>query len=100
MDADALKKRSNLLEDCLFVHNFSNRENITFVLIKDLLHVQHWWETYWEKISREESGIFGIDPTLYCFMDVVKEKYYLVENYDDQYMRWSMLHQKRDQKVM
>jgi hypothetical protein len=32
-------------------------------------------------------------------MDVVKEKYYLVGNYDDQYMRWNTLHQERDKKM-
>jgi hypothetical protein len=32
-------------------------------------------------------------------MDVVKEKYYPMGNYDDQYMRWTTLHQKWDQTV-
>jgi hypothetical protein len=32
-------------------------------------------------------------------MDAVKEKYYPVGNYDDQYVRWTMLHQKWDQIV-
>jgi hypothetical protein len=32
-------------------------------------------------------------------MDVVKEQYYTVGNYDDQYMRWIMLHQKWDQTM-
>ena len=45
IDADALDKWLNLLEVYFSVHNFSNRENITFEL-KALPHVKHWWETY------------------------------------------------------
>jgi hypothetical protein len=33
----------------------------------------HWWETYWEKISTKESGIYGAEPTWDFFVDVVKE---------------------------
>jgi hypothetical protein len=32
-------------------------------------------------------------------MDAVKEQYYPVGNYDDQYMRWTTLHQERGQTV-
>jgi hypothetical protein len=46
IDADALEKWLNLLEGYFFVQNFSNRENITFALLKALPHVKHWWETY------------------------------------------------------
>jgi hypothetical protein len=53
------------------------------MLLKALPHVKHWWETYWEKNSTEESRIFGVDPTWDFFMDVVKEKYYPMGNYDD-----------------
>jgi hypothetical protein len=99
IDADALEKWLNLLEGYFFVHNFFDREKITFALLKALPHVKHWWETYWEKNSIEESGIFGVEPTWDFFMDAVKEKYYPVGNYDDQYMRWTMLHQRGDQTV-
>jgi hypothetical protein len=51
IDADSLDKWLNLLEGYFFVHNFSDRENIIFELLKALPHVKHWWETYWEKIS-------------------------------------------------
>ena len=54
IDAEALEKWLTLLEGYFFVHNFSDKENITFTL-KDLPHVKHWWETYWEKSSTEES---------------------------------------------
>jgi hypothetical protein len=60
IDADSLEKWLNLLEGYFSVDNFSNRENITFVLLKALPHVKHWWETYWEKNSTEESGIFWV----------------------------------------
>jgi hypothetical protein len=32
-------------------------------------------------------------------VDVVKEKYYPIGNYDDQYMRWTTLRQERGQSV-
>jgi hypothetical protein len=91
IDVDALEKWLNLLEGYFSVHNFSNRENITFVLLKVVPHVKHWWETYCEKKSTEESGIFGVEPTWDSFMDAIKEQYYPVGNYDDQYMRWTTL---------
>jgi hypothetical protein len=100
IDVDALEKWLNLLEGYFSVHNFSDRENITFALLKDLPHVKHWWETYWEKISIEESRIYGVEPTWEFFVDVVKEQYYLVGNYEDQYMRWTTLQQERGQAVL
>ena len=48
IDAEALDKWLNLLEGYFSVHKFSNKENITFTLLKSLPHVKHWWETYWE----------------------------------------------------
>jgi hypothetical protein len=99
IDADALNKWLNLLEGYFSVHNFYDKENITFVLLKALPHVKHWWETYWEKSSTEESGIYGFEPTWDFFVDVVKEQYYPVGNYEDQYMRWTMLRQERGQVV-
>ena len=60
---EALEKWLTLLEGYFFVHNFSERENITFALLKDLPHVKNWWETYLETSSTEESGIYGVDPT-------------------------------------
>jgi hypothetical protein len=56
IDAECpIDKWLNLLEGYFFVHNFSDRENITFTLLKSLPHVKNWWETYWDKISTEES---------------------------------------------
>jgi hypothetical protein len=42
---------------------FFDKEMITFTLLKSLHHVKHWWETYWEQSSMEESGIYGAEPT-------------------------------------
>jgi hypothetical protein len=83
IDANASEKWLNLLEGYFSVYNFLDRENITFALLKALPHVKQWLETYWEKNSIEESGIFGAETTWDFFMDVVKEKYYHVGNYDD-----------------
>jgi hypothetical protein len=99
IDANSLEKWLNLLERYFSVHNFSNMEKITFSLLKALPHVKHWWENYWEKISREESGIYGAEPTWGFFVDAVKEQYYPVGNYEDQYVRWTTLRQERGQIV-
>jgi hypothetical protein len=99
IDAYALDKWLNLLEGYFSVHNFFDREKITFALLKSLPHVKHWWETYWEQSSTEEFGIYGAKPTWDFFVDAVKEQYYLVRNYEDQYMRWTTLRQERGQAV-
>jgi len=99
IDADALDKWLNLLEGYFFVHNFSDSEMIIFALLKSLPHVKHWWETYWEQSSAKESGIYGTKPTWDFFVDALKEQYYPVGNYEDQYMRWTTLRQERGQAV-
>jgi hypothetical protein len=99
IDAEALDKWLNLLEGYFSVHNFFDREKITFTLLKSLPHVKHWWETYWEKSSTEESGIYGAEPTWDFFVDAVKEQYYPIGNYEDQYMRWTTLRKERGQAV-
>ena len=63
IDAGALDKWLNLLEGYFFVHNFSDSEMIIFALLRTLPHLKHWWETYWEKSSAKESGIYGTKPT-------------------------------------
>jgi hypothetical protein len=70
---DALEKWLNLLEGYFFVHNFFDREKITFALLRALPHVKHWWETYCEQSSREEFGIYGAQPTCGFFVDAIKE---------------------------
>jgi hypothetical protein len=99
IDAEALEKCLTLEEGYFSIHIFSDKEKIIFALLKDLPHVKHWWETYWEQSSTEEYGIYGADPTWDFFVDVVNEQYYLVGNYEDQYMRWTKLRQERGQAV-
>jgi hypothetical protein len=94
-----LEKWLHFLEGYFSAHNFSNREKITFALLKALPHVKHWWETYWEKNSTD-FGIFGTNPTWDILIDPFKEKYYPVKKYDNNYMRWTMLHQERGQTVL
>ena len=45
IDANAVDKWLNLLEGYFSVHNFSNREKITFSLLKVIPHVKYWWDT-------------------------------------------------------
>jgi hypothetical protein len=99
IDANSLEKWLNLLEGYFSIQNFSDKENITFALLKALPHVKHWWETYWEQSSVEEYGIYGSEPTWDFFVDAVKEKYYLVDTYEEQYMRWTTLWQEKSQTL-
>jgi hypothetical protein len=62
IDADALDKWLNLLEGYFSVHNFSDREKITFTLLKALPHVKHWWETYWRKVPQRSLEYMGSSP--------------------------------------
>ena len=43
IDADALDNSLNVIEGYFSVHKFFDRENITFVLLKAVPHVQNWW---------------------------------------------------------
>jgi hypothetical protein len=52
IDADVLDKWLNFLEGYSSVHNFFDRENITFALIKVIPHVKDWWDTYSEQRAR------------------------------------------------
>jgi hypothetical protein len=48
IDTDDVDKWLNLLEGYLSITSFSNRENITFALLKSVPHVKYWWETFCE----------------------------------------------------
>jgi hypothetical protein len=99
IDAKTLEKWLTLLEGYFSVHNFFDTENITFTLLKSLPHVKHWWETYWDKSSTKEFGIYGTDLTWDFFVDAGKEQYYSVGNYEDQYMTWTTLWKERGQAI-
>jgi hypothetical protein len=49
IDANAVDKWLNLIEGYFSIHNFSDREKITFSLLKVVSHVKDWWDTYSEK---------------------------------------------------
>ena len=46
IDADALNNWLNFLEGYSSVHNFFDKEKITFALLKAVPHVQNWWVAY------------------------------------------------------
>jgi hypothetical protein len=100
IDVDAIDKWLNLLEGYFFVHNFFDREKITFALLKDVPHVKYWWETFCEKKETEGSTFFVVAPTWGSFRDVIKEQYYPIGIYDDLYTRWTTLQQEMDQIVL
>jgi hypothetical protein len=74
IDADAVYKWLNLLEGYFFVHNFSNRENITFALLKVIPYVKDWWETFCEQKETEEPSLFIVTTTWESFRDDIKEQ--------------------------
>jgi hypothetical protein len=99
IDANVVGKWLNLLEGYFSVHNFFDRENITFSLLKVVPHVKDWWDTYSEQRAMEESAMFLVAPTWDSFQDAIKEHYYHVGSYEDQYTGWTTLRQERDQTV-
>jgi hypothetical protein len=98
IDANVVDKWMNLLEGYFSVHNFFDRENITFALLKVIPHVKDWWDTYSKQRATKESTIFAVTPTWDFIRDVIKEQYYHVGRYKDQYTRWTMLHQEGTRK--
>jgi hypothetical protein len=99
IDIDVVDKWLNLLEGYFSVHNFSNREKITFALLKVIPHVKDWWETFCEKKEIEEPSLFIVATTWESFKDASKKQYYPVGSYDDLYTKWTTLRQERDQAV-
>jgi hypothetical protein len=63
IDAYVVDKWLNLLEGYFSVHNFLNREKITFVLLKAIPHVKDWWETFCEQKETEETSLFLVKAT-------------------------------------
>ena len=57
----------NMLEGYFSFHDFSNRENITFFLLKATLHVKDWWENYYEQRDEREPSLFSAKPTWNSF---------------------------------
>jgi hypothetical protein len=99
IDFDSIDKWLNLLEVYFSVHNFSDREKITFAVLKAVPHVKDWWDTFCEKKEIEGSILFAVAPTWGSFRDSIKEQYYPVRSYNNLYTRWTTLRQERDQTV-
>ena len=78
------------------VHNFFDREKITFVLLKVVPRVKDWWETFCEQKKIKGSTLFAVAPTWGSFGDAIKEQYCPVGSYDDLYTKWTTLQQERD----
>ena len=76
----------NMFEGYFSIHDFSNRENITFSLLKATPHVKDWWETYCEKKDEGEAYLFSTIPTWNSFQDTIKEQYYPMGSYEDKYI--------------
>ena len=74
-----------------FFHNFSDRENITFLILKVIPHVKYWWETFCEKEETKESSLFSVAPNKCSFRDVIKEQYYHVGSHHKLYREWTPL---------
>jgi hypothetical protein len=91
IDAYVVDKWLNLLEGYFSIHNFSNREKITFSLLKVVPHVKDWWENYYEEKETEEPSSFIVKTTWESFRDVIKEQYYPGRSYDDLYTKWTTL---------
>ena len=51
------------------------------------------------KNSLDESRMFETNPTWASFIDTIREQYYPMGNYDDQYTKWTILRQERDQTM-
>ena len=63
IDAYSLDNWLNVLGGYFSIHNLSDREKITFSLLKTVPHFQNWWGTYWEQNSSDKSGMFETNPT-------------------------------------
>jgi len=87
IDADVVDKWLNLLEGYFSVHNFSDRENITFALLKVIPHVKDWWETFYEQKEIKGSTLFAFARIWGSFKYVIKEQYYPIGSYDELYTR-------------
>ena len=81
------------------VHEFLSREKIVFALLKAAPHVKDWWETYCEQKDETTGSLFSVAPTWNSFRDAIKEQYYPVGSYEDEYIKWTTLRQGRDQDV-
>lgn len=89
----------NILEGYFLVHDFSNRERITFSLLKVAPKIKDWQETYYDQKDEREPSLFSVASTWNSFQDAIKEKYYPVGSYEDKYIKCTIVWHERDQDV-
>jgi hypothetical protein len=99
IDAEALEKWLTLLEGYFSVHNFSTKKRSPSHSLKLSLMSNIGGKLTGSKVPQRSLEYMGSDPTWDFFVDAVKEQYYPVGNYEDQYMRWTTLRQERGQAV-
>jgi hypothetical protein len=80
-----------MLQGYFFVHNISNRENITVALLKFVPHLKDWWDTFYEKNKIEKTYLFKFALTWDSFMDSITKQYYHGGSYDDLYIGWTTM---------
>eukprot|EP00253_Pinus_taeda_P029926 PITA_29926 len=73
------------------------KEKIVFALLKAAPHVKDWWETYCKQKDENIDSLFSAASTWNSFRDAIKEQYYPVGSYEDEYIKWTTLRQGRDQ---
>ena len=58
------------------------------------------WDGYCNNHVGDEFVASSTKPTWATFVHALKEDFYPIENYDNQYMRWTSLCQERDQTIL
>ena len=56
-------------------------------------------KTYCEQKDESTGSLFSAAPTWDSFRNAIKEQYYPVGSYEDEYIKWTTLQQGRDQDV-
>lgn len=72
IDANALEKWVNLLEGYFSVYNFSDRENITFVLLKTVPHVKDYGILIVSKHPRRNLKCLESNPPRYLMLMLLR----------------------------
>jgi len=63
IDVNIVDKWLNILEGYFSVHDFSDREKITFSLLKVVPHVKNSWDTYCEQKDQSTTSFFSAAST-------------------------------------
>jgi hypothetical protein len=96
---DALEKWLNLLEGYFSVHNFSTGKRSPSHSSRLSPMSNIGGKLTGRKVPQRNLEYMGLEPTWDFFVDAVKEQYYPVDNYEDQYMRWTTLRQEKSQTM-